>query len=81
MPWLNAHCGECSEEEKQLQQGIEVEKEHLGSIKWLIEQLESGEPREIQSLIDEAVKKIAQDHLNELPDYYTRLEKMEKGGL
>ena len=32
------------------------------------------------ALNKEAFKRIAQDHLNELPDYYTRLEAMEKAG-
>jgi hypothetical protein len=80
MPWLNAHCGECGAEEEELKKGISVEKEHLGTIKWLLKHLEHGEATEFADLMDEVAKRIAQDHLNELPDYYSRLEKMEKGG-
>jgi hypothetical protein len=43
---------------KQLDMGIEVEKEHTSSVK--------------------AAREIALDHLSELPDYYSRLKKMEK---
>lgn len=42
---------------KQLDQGIRVEKEHTADEKIAME--------------------IALDHLNELPDYYTRLNRME----
>lgn len=61
---------------KELQMGIEIEKEHLGTINWIIKEL-GGEPKE--DLLNEAAKRIAQDHLNEMPDYYTRLKEMEKG--
>jgi len=43
---------------KQLQMGIEVEKEHTDNPK--------------------VAERIARDHLKEIPDYYTRLLKMEK---
>jgi len=57
--------------EKQLELGIEVEREHLDTIKRIIKEPEN------QSLIDKAIESIARDHLKEMPDYYTRLKKME----
>jgi hypothetical protein len=48
---------------KQLKMGIAVEKEHLKTI--------TGDKKE-------KTRKIALDHLKEIPDYYTRLKKMEK---
>jgi hypothetical protein len=52
---------------EQLRMGMEVEQEHLETLK------------KAQSTIDpnEATALIASDHLKELPDYYTRLKKME----
>jgi hypothetical protein len=47
---------------KQLKLGIEIEKEHSKVVK--------GDMKKI--------RQIALDHLKELPDYYTRLKKMEK---
>jgi len=44
-------------DEKELQMGIEIEKEHTDS--------------------EEIAKQIAKDHLEECPDYYTRLKKLE----
>lgn len=52
---------------EQLRIGMEVEQEHLETLK------------KAQSIINpnEATALIASDHLKELPDYYTRLKKME----
>ena len=47
---------------KQLKLGIEVEKEHSKVLK--------GDKAKI--------RQVAKDHLKEVPDYYTRLKKMEK---
>ncbi len=44
-------------DEKQLKQGINIEKEHTDN--------------------KQIAKEIAKDHLAEIPDYYTRLNKME----
>jgi len=58
---------------KELSLGIEIEKEHAGTIKKIRDGLASSSP-----LSDEEIfKLIAEDHLRELPDYYTRLKKME----
>jgi hypothetical protein len=44
------------------------------------EQLKKGIAVEMEHLDDPAVaEKIARDHLEELPDYYDKLEKMEGG--
>ena len=61
-------------ESDQLKMGIVVEKEHVDTIKWLAEKL-GGEANE--GLINEVAQRIAQDHLNEIPDYYSRLKEME----
>jgi hypothetical protein len=52
---------------KQLELGIKVEKEHIGKNKAMT----AKEKRAVES-------DIAKDHLEEIPDYYTRLIKMEK---
>ena len=64
-------------ESDQIKMGIVVEKEHTDTIKWLVEKF-GGEATE--DIINEAAKRIAEDHLKELPDYYTRLKKMEGEG-
>ena len=48
---------------KQLKLGIGVEKEHTGTV--------TGDKKK-------KIRAIAKDHLKEIPDYYTRLKKMEK---
>lgn len=58
---------------EQIKMGIEVEKEHDPTIDKIEEKYGIVvEDRE------EIYKSIAQDHLDEFPDYYTRLDKMEK---
>lgn len=44
--------------EKQIEKGINVEKEHTNS--------------------EKLAREIAMDHISEIPDYYDRLDKMEK---
>jgi len=53
----------------QLAMGVKVEREHASTIRWLTDHPEAT--------IDQAAEMIAQDHLKELPDYYTRLKAME----
>ena len=50
----------------ELKKGIKIEYEHIDKKKY-----SSEEAKEI-------AKEIAKDHLEEIPDYYTRLIKMEK---
>ena len=62
------------EKQKELEMGIKVEREHSGTIQKIKDGLGSNNP-----LSDEDIfKLIAEDHLRELPDYYTRLKEMEK---
>lgn len=61
---------------KQLEMGIKVESEHGDVYESLDSYLESfnvGMPWSKE----EFYKKIAEAHLKEIPDYYTRLTKME----
>lgn len=60
----------------ELEMGRQVEQEHAGTLRWLMQKL-GKDPKEAQALLDEAVERIAKDHLAELPDYYTRLKRME----
>ena len=53
---------------KQLKMGIGVEREHKGKM---------GNDSQVISTDIEALK-ISVAHLREIPDYYTRLDKMEK---
>lgn len=59
-------------DQSELEQGIKVESEH----KDVYDFLSSKVDMPISS--DEFYKMIAEAHLREIPDYYTRLKKMEK---
>jgi len=56
----------------ELDMGREVELEHKSTIEYL--------KKNPNTPVDKAVEMIARDHLKELPDYYTRLKKMEEAG-
>jgi len=57
----------------------EIRAKHKISYKDLIIQLSKGIKVELEHVDDLAVaREIALDHLNEFPDYYDRLEKVEK---
>ena len=56
--------------------GREVEKEHTGTINWLLEQA-NVPPDQAKALLDQAIERIVKDHIKELPDYYTLLSRME----
>lgn len=64
----------------QVKQGIEVEYEHKPTFRWLRDYiLKNGTFPPIEAF----AQNISKDHLKEIPDYYTRLAKMEaeaKGG-
>jgi len=66
---------------KELEMGIKIESEH-GDIyeelrDWIDEnQIQQGMPWSKRELYE----KIAKAHLREMPDYYSRLTKMEKEG-
>lgn len=57
----------------------DIRKKHKISYKQLITQLSKGIKVELEHTANIAVaREIALDHLNEFPDYYDRLEKVEK---
>lgn len=57
----------------------EIRKKHNVSYKDLMVQLSKGIKVEQEHTGDRALaREIALDHLNEFPDYYDRLEKVEK---
>jgi hypothetical protein len=57
----------------------ELVKKHDVTNEYLKKQLEKGISVELEHTSDkDLAKEIALDHLNELPDYYERLEKVEK---
>ena len=56
-----------------------IAKKHSVALDQILSQLEKGIRVELEHTTDKKVaKEIALDHLNELPDYYDRLEKAEK---
>ena len=60
-----------AEDNSQLEKGIKVETEHSKTIKKIQKNPDMS--------VEDAAKEIAKDHLSEgIPDYYDRLEKMEK---
>lgn len=63
----------------QLKMGIKVESEHGDIYEHLDSYLETWNIKMPWSK-DEFYGKIAKAHLREMPDYYTRLSEMEKGG-
>ena len=79
-------------DEIELMRGIEVEKEHYATIRnayargveeHALHQLSpAGTAKLNEQVADKAtiftIRSIAQDHLNEIPDYYTRLATMER---
>lgn len=70
-------------DEIELLRGIEHEKEHAGTLRWIIESINALLQKvhypnaRIEEIFREGFKRIAQDHLREIPDYYTRLARME----
>ena len=57
----------------------DISKKFDFDIDKLKKELESGTKVEMEHTDDKSkAKEIAMDHLAEIPDYYTRLEKMEK---
>lgn len=57
----------------------QIAKHHGVSTKQILQQLEMGIEVEKEHVADDATaREIALDHLLELPDYYSRLKKMEE---
>lgn len=57
----------------------DIAKKHEVSIESIKSQIEIGKKIEMEHVDDsDLAEEIAMDHLEEIPDYYTRLKKMEK---
>ena len=57
----------------------DIAKKHSVDISTILSQMETGIEIELEHTSSEKVaREIALDHLNEIPDYYTRLNNMEK---
>lgn len=57
----------------------DIAKKHKVSIESIKSQIEIGKKIEMEHVDDsDLAEEIAMDHLEEIPDYYTRLKKMEK---
>ena len=57
----------------------DIAKKHKLSVEEIEAQIEMGKKIEMEHVSDvKLAKEIAMDHLEEIPDYYTRLNKMEK---
>ncbi len=57
----------------------DIAKKHKVSVKEINAQIKKGKKVEMEHVNDEELaEEIALDHLFEIPDYYTRLDKMEK---
>lgn len=57
----------------------DIAKKHKVSVKEINAQIKKGKKVEMEHVDDEKLaEEIALDHLFEIPDYYTRLDKMEK---
>ena len=57
----------------------DIAKKHKLSVEEIEAQIEMGKKVEMEHVSDvKLAKEIAMDHLEEIPDYYTRLNKMEK---
>jgi|GEM_PF-3761271 len=59
----------------QLKMGIEIEKEHENTYNKLFEFVKKNKKFPAKNVF---FKWIAEDHLKEMKDYYTKLKKMEK---
>lgn len=72
------------DQDQQMEMGIGVEQEHVETISNLIKNVMPDIDTEtLNNYIVSTIENIARDHLNEMPDYYTRLAAMEgedKGG-
>lgn len=56
-----------------------IAKKHKVSVEQITAQLQKGIKVELEHTTDKSVaKEIALDHINEIPDYYDRLAKVEK---
>ncbi len=57
----------------------DIAKKHNVNIEFIKNQIKIGKKIELEHVDDEKLsEEITMDHLEEIPDYYTRLKKMEK---
>lgn len=83
---LDGHNGESNMKQNNLKGGkadklsiADIAKKHKLSIGEIEAQIEMGKKVEMEHVSDvKLAKEIAMDHLEEIPDYYTRLKNMEK---
>lgn len=73
----NINEGKKEFDDKELEMGIKIESEHGDVYEYIENYLESFNVR-MPCSKGEFYEKIAKAHLREIPDYYTRLSKMEK---
>lgn len=59
--------------QKQVEMGTEVESEHINTFIQIIEDVRSGTLKPLEFY----QKMVAEEHIEEVKDYYTRLEQME----
>jgi hypothetical protein len=76
--WIQILGADEKGDNKELEMGRKVEQEHTDTLNWLLKEVNAPAER-LEALRTEAIQRIAQDHLKELPDYYTRLKAMESG--
>jgi len=65
-----------SQQEKELKIGTKIEDEHAQTIKNIVKDVKAGKVKPFKEYFQD----IAEDHLKELKDYYTRLVAMEEEG-
>ena len=69
---------EGTDKEKELKVGEKIEHEHEGTFDWVIDSIKGKDTKEnagaMSAIKDEFYKRIAQDHINEFPNYYTNLD-------
>jgi hypothetical protein len=73
----NKSEGDAPKKDEQLKMGEAVEKEHKPTVDKIKSSCKDGK---ITMSDEDIFSSIAQDHIKEIPDYYTRLAKMEKEG-
>ena len=76
MSWTKK-AGDGTEPKSELDLGTGVEMEHADTIRWIFDNITGPEAKIPDGFVEEVATKIAQEHLKEMPDYYTRLKEME----
>lgn len=74
MNWITVEGAHGAQAQNELEMGIKAEMEHKGTMEWLAQKL-GGKLDD--ALMKEIAVKISEDHLKEMPDYYTKLKTIE----